>query len=323
MNHTHTSSTPKGRPFILSRRAGFLLALTGAAGSSLIASSCNKSGKAGETSSSGGSGGPSFMDFAKPMVGAFGGENAARGLTIGTSLVSAADALGLENDQQTQIAIGESITCAVTAKTPLTTDLALNNYVSMVGFALLDSSSSPGLEIMFGVLETEDVNAFSAPNGAVMITRGALRLMQDESELAGVLGHEMTHVFAKHGIKSVATGQFWNAALEGGLAAANVRGPAAVFVGAADTAVDGVLVKGYDRGTEFDADAGAVQLCKAAGYDPNGLVRFLQRLETRPGGGLFSTHPGRPERIAKLQALIGPASGAKMAARYETSALRK
>src|SRR5829696_750511 len=79
----------------------------------------------------------------------------------------------------------------------------VHKYVSLVGKALASSSTRPGLTWTFIVLDTDGVNAFAAPGGFVHITRGALALCENEAELAGVLGHEITHITAKHTINAI------------------------------------------------------------------------------------------------------------------------
>src|SRR6185436_16307200 len=79
----------------------------------------------------------------------------------------------------------------------------VTKYVGLVGTVLGQASSRPTLEWQFIVLDTDGVNAFAAPGGLVHITRGALGLIRTEAELAGVLGHEITHVTAKHTLKSI------------------------------------------------------------------------------------------------------------------------
>lgn len=300
----------------LGRPASFLLALAGLVAIAGLAASCNKGTKSGDAA--GADSKPAFGlgDIAR-MAGV---DN--RYVTAGESGGKLVSTLGMEDDPQLQQALGESVTLSALNRTPLAANEALNKYVTLVGLSLIDSSSNPSAEFSFGVLDSPDVNAFSAPNGSVLITTGAIKLMQDESELAGVLAHEITHVIEKHGIKAVVAAKRTGALVDFGKAMANVPPAFGPFTGGADALADIVFVKGFDKETERLADRGAVTLCQSAGYDPSGLVRFLERLEAKnPGndGGAFSTHPGKADRIKDLKKQIGAMGGAKMADRFASS----
>ena len=214
-------------------------------------------------------------------------------------------------------AMGQSVAVAVTNQYELTDDEALNEYVTKVGMALVNVSPRPVGNWHFGVLESNEVNAFAGPNGYIFVTTGALDRMDDEAELAGVLGHEITHVLHHHGLEAVrASGQAGIASgISQGVAAFNSDW--AQFAGVFDAGVDLVLTKPYGRTQEIDSDKNAVALMVAAGYDPQSYLRFLRKLE---GGGLFSTHPGSAERTAsvnrQIQAL-GARGGATLRERFE------
>jgi predicted Zn-dependent protease len=145
-----------------------------------------------------------------------------------------------------------------------------------------------------------------------MITRGAIAAMQDESELAGVLAHEMSHVLNHDGLEAVKKAKFSEAGLQG-LSATQQH--TAILGQASDLLVNKMLKGSWDQGQETNADAGAVKLLQAAGYDATGLARFLQRL----GGGSakpFGTHPGTHERVGRITSQAGAAKGATNAGRF-------
>src|SRR6185436_10736392 len=99
--------------------------------------------------------------------------------------------------------MGQSVAVSLTNQYQLTRDTALNKYVSLVGLAIVNASDRPVGNWEFGVLETNDVNAFAGPNGYIFVTRGALSRMENEAQLAGVLAHEVTHVLHHHGLQAV------------------------------------------------------------------------------------------------------------------------
>lgn len=241
---------------------------------------------------------------------------------IGQAIEGGSNALqslqGLSVNATQEDAMGQSAAVSLTNKYRLSDDKALNAYVSKVGLAVVNASPRPVGNWLFGVLETDEVNAFAGPNGYIFVTRGALNRMDDEAELAGVLGHEITHVLHHHGLGAVNTGGLTGLARAGSQIASAYNRSWAQFAQLFDVGVDVVIDKGYAKTQELDADANAVDLMAGAGYDPNSYVKFLRKLEG--GGGLFSTHPGGAERTARVQQRIdqiGARGGATLRERFE------
>jgi beta-barrel assembly-enhancing protease len=202
--------------------------------------------------------------------------------------------------------LGQTVAIAATNRWPLYDKPELTKYVTLVGLTVASQTSNPDGNWVFGVLDTPDLGAYSGPNGYIMVTRGAIAAMEDESELAGVLAHEIAHVMNRDGFNLVKAAKFKEGAMQVGSAA---NSTVAAFSQASDFLTDTVFATGWNRDQETKADSKAVQLLIASGYDPNGLTRFLKRMEQRKGGSakLFSTHPGTADRIAKISAQIGSA----------------
>lgn len=285
-------------------------------GAAAIHFGCSKDG-------SGGSFGDNLAKIGGEIGGAVTGHQE---IAQGTrALVDYKNAIQLNaNDED---AMGQSVALSLTSSNRLTQNEALNKYVSLVGLALVDTSPRPTGNWLFGVLDSNEVNAFAGPNGYIFVTTGALRKMQDEAELAGVLAHELTHVLHHHGLEGIHADANADALKAAASIAVNSNGADrfGIFNRLADPVVDGVLKKPYARSQELDADSNAVNLLVAAGYDPYGLVRFLQRLESS-GGDPMSTHPGKAERIAKAQAQIarlGVKGGKTMKERFEKNVVLK
>ncbi|HEX4797234.1 MAG TPA: M48 family metallopeptidase [Humisphaera sp.] len=215
--------------------------------------------------------------------------------------------------------LGKAVAILVTNKYAPSDNKKLIQYVNLVGYTLVSASKKPDGHYVFGVLDTDDIGAYSGPNGYVMITRGALHSMRDEAELAGVLAHELTHVLDQHGLAAAR-----NAAQKAGYMDATkaVLGSsnATKFI---DSGVDAVVRNGYDKPQEDDADAGAVQLLIAAGYDPHSYASYLAHLaalqeaapqpttQTSQSAALMkqimSTHPGIPDRLQAVTKQIADA----------------
>ncbi len=198
--------------------------------------------------------------------------------------------------------LGDRVSATVRTEFGVVQDAALTKYVSLVGNALAKASTRPDLNWEFIVLDTDGVNAFAAPGGLVHITRGALGLVKNEAELAGVLGHEIAHITRKHTVNSIKKSKAAKVGTD------ELGGQTNSLVTAfANMAYDNIVEKGWDRGDEDDADQEGVRLANKAGYNPVGLTSFLQKLMdrnkdykgSRPNG-LFATHPDTRDRIAKI-----------------------
>jgi len=186
-------------------------------------------------------------------------------------------------------------------------DAVLNAYVDSVGRKVAAASEQPDLPWRFTVLDDPVVNAFAMPGGYIYVTRGLLAHMQSEAQLAGVLGHEIAHVTARHSAKQITQQQL--AGL--GLGIASAVSPTFRRYGSAAEQALGLLMLKHSRDDEAQADELGVRYASNAGYDPReipGTYRTLQRIAERAGQALpvyLSTHPdpgSRAERTAGLAA---------------------
>jgi beta-barrel assembly-enhancing protease len=203
--------------------------------------------------------------------------------------------------------IGFGTAAVVAGRFPLTTDTALLDYVSLVGHTVAEQSPRRhSVDFRFGVLETDDVNAFAAPGGFILITRGALDVMEDEAVLAGVLAHEVAHVDQKHVLDEIRRSSVVRSARDEGMLTGSLLDQVSELGGS-------LLFTGLSRADEMEADSLALIYASAAGYRPDGLLRFLQRLGQGGSGQyrlreLSATHPSGDDRAAALQRQIA-ASG--------------
>ena len=207
-----------------------------------------------------------------------------------------------------ETAIGRQIAGNLLGAAPLVKDAKLQKYVNNVGRWVADQSERPELAWHFGVIESNDVNAFAAPGGYVFVTKGLLARMKSEAELAGVLAHEMSHVLRKHYLAAIKKGartgllaEFAGEALKSGGA-----DPAFNKLVSAGTEV---YARGLDKNDEFEADRMAVAIATRGGYDPYGLPAVLQTLQGMNAQDsslalLFKTHPALNERLSLLDRLM-------------------
>lgn len=216
----------------------------------------------------------------------------------------AGQALAPISDEQ-EIAIGRSAAQEVLAdpKTPAFANTQVASYVQGVGMKVAQRSERPGLPYQFHVIASSELNAFALPGGQIFITTAALKAMKNEAELAGVLAHEVTHVAHRHGIE-----QLRRAMLAQGIAIAALGSTPALAQQAGKIALELVL-KGYSRTAEDDADRYGAIFSSGASYDPNGLSTFLDTLaqtlgDTPKAFEPLSDHPIISERIKRISQII-------------------
>jgi len=199
--------------------------------------------------------------------------------------------------------LGSNMSAVLLGASPLYKNAQAEKYVNEVGLWIALQSSQPDLPWRFGILDTPNLNAFAAPGGYVFITRGLLLRMHSESELAGVLAHEITHVINHHHA---------NAMRKRG-ATDVVAGLVQQKSGNSNVAVLGNVAKGLyssglDKSDEFDADKNGVYLAARAGYSPYGLPSVLQMYASSPQDSglqlLFATHPDPNARLDALNSVM-------------------
>lgn len=222
-------------------------------------------------------------------------------LKKGAEIAKKADDLHFSDQEEQEL--GHSVSEKVRTQFGVVQDKAVHRYVALVGTLLANASSKPRLPWTFIVLDTDAVNAFAAPGGYVHITKGALAMMANEAELAGVLGHEIIHVTERHTIAALQ-----KAGGIGLATSATGKGGSKITAAAVQKMTDAVLF-GFGRGEELEADEKGNRLANKVGYDPQALPGFLTKLTERNKGnsekrGLFASHPQMEERLTKLTAQI-------------------
>lgn len=206
-----------------------------------------------------------------------------------------------------EVRLGRQIAGNLLGAAPLVNDDKLQRYVNRVGRWVALQCDRPDLKWTFGVIQSDDINAFAAPGGYVFITRGLYAKLKDEAELAGVLGHEIAHVQQKHHLKVVQKSQLLELGanlLKKQLAKGEAAAQRIIGSGAE------ILSRGLDKDAEFEADRLGVVLAARAGYDAWGLPSVLQEISAVSSsdsavGMLFKTHPHPDERLSRLSDTMG------------------
>ena len=213
-----------------------------------------------------------------------------------------------------EIAVGRQADEQVKKQYQVFESKALQDYVNRVGQRLAKQSHRPGLHYRFAVLDSAEINAFALPGGYVYITRGIMAYLNSEAELAAVVGHEIGHVTARHGVRQQSAAQAANIGLT----------IASIFVPQINTnlgqnlanLMGGALLSGYGREQELEADRLGAQYLARADYDPQAIISVLRVLknqelkdielakqegrEPRRYSGLFATHPDNDTRLKEV-----------------------
>lgn len=200
-----------------------------------------------------------------------------------------------------EIAIGRQIAGNLLGAAPLVKDDTLQKYVNRIGSWVASQSERPDLPWHFGVIQSEDVNAFAAPGGYIFITLGLYRVLQSEADLAGVLGHEVGHVVRQHHLKVLQKSKLVDAGSKVLSQTASGNNKVQQLIGGGAE----VVARGLDKDAEFEADRMGVVLATRAGYDAYGLPSVLQQIGHSAKDDdrvalLFKTHPLPEDRLAKL-----------------------
>ena len=221
---------------------------------------------------------------------------------IGKDVVTATTGV----DEKDEIAIGREIAGRVLGAAPLVADPELQSYVNRVGRWVALQSERPDLPWRFGVLDSAAINAFAAPGGHVLITRGLYEILDNEAQLAGVLGHEIGHIVRRHHITVMQK----SAAVSAGARLAQRDNRSQFLNNLIGTGAE-VMARGLDKSAEFEADHIGVVLAARAGYSPYGLLEVLHKLAARGMEDsslalLFKTHPAPGERLTQLGDALSP-----------------
>jgi predicted Zn-dependent protease len=203
--------------------------------------------------------------------------------------------------------IGDSVALEIISRNGgLVHDEEITRRVNLVGRAVARYSARPDAAWRFGVLDSPAINAFSAPDGYVLLTRGLYDLADSDDALAAVLGHEIAHITKRHALSIVERGEFLsgvtNIASKQSGNVQQVQAQLKQFDLGIEKIISTLFEKGFDPQTEYEADREGRSLATTTGYAPDGLKNVLTALEKKGAGPqpIFSTHPPLKERIKRL-----------------------
>ena len=204
-----------------------------------------------------------------------------------------------------EIALGKGLAQEVERSSKLIDDPVVTEYVNRVGQNLVRNSDAR-VPFTIKVIDSDEVNAFALPGGFFYVNSGLILRAQEESELAGVMAHEISHVTARHGTKNATKGELMQMATIPLMLLGPVGWAGYGLYEGLNIAIPLTYLK-FSRDAEREADFLGLQYMYKAGYDPNAYITFFERIQTdekrRPGTipKVFSTHPPTPERIENAQ----------------------
>lgn len=216
--------------------------------------------------------------------------------------------------EEDEIAVGKEVTAATLGNYPPLKQDKMQRALNQVGVWVALQSSRPELPWRFVAVRGDSANAFAAPGGTIMVTQGMLKLVNNEAELACVLGHEIAHVDHRHHLSVMQKSLLVSA----GTSALNIKssgGGNSEYRKLLLSESKEIFSRGLDRGAEREADEEGVLLAARAGYDPAACLNFMQRLaslkaDTGALAALYKTHPPAKERATDIDAALGKLDGA-------------
>jgi predicted Zn-dependent protease len=207
-----------------------------------------------------------------------------------------------------ELALGPEITGRILGARPLWDDAAAQRRVNLVGRWVASQTSRPELPWTFGVIDTPEVNAFAAPGGFILLTRGLYQLLSSDSELAAALGHEISHCVQRDHYDVIHKQEMASSGKE--LAMSKVElgnsSPAAAYARSyVEKHGATIMMTALDREAEYRADEGAEHYLARAGMNPLALYSLLQKLTALGSDSamlaqLYKTHPPLDARIDRI-----------------------
>lgn len=283
-----------------SRKSAFVYGLIGIAAAAVLSlSGCEAlSGVTGELASLG------LID-----------EDVAKVAEVGAAGAEVISAINETFTPEQQYYVGRGVAATILDQYDPYRDARATEYINTLGQALGLASPQPFLYkgYRFLILDSDEINAFATPGGHIFLSRGMIRLAENEDELAAIIAHEITHVVLQHGMKSIKSSRITSSVVDALQTTANALTDNQLaeltesFSGSVDDVAQTLVTSGYSRATEREADAGAVEILISVGYDPHGLIRVLERMEEEldPDGRDFAkTHPDPDVRIRWIEDML-------------------
>jgi len=204
-----------------------------------------------------------------------------------------------------EVEIGRQVAAEVESQEKLLRNITVQNYVNSMGQKIARVCDRQDVEYSFKVIDKKDINAFACPGGFIYVYTGLLETLDNEAQLAAVLAHEVSHIVARHSIKKLQN--IYGYSILAQIALGNkAEGAAGDIVNVAAS----LILQGYSRDNEFEADRYGILYAKNAGYNPKGMIQVFEKFKKMEGSrppailGLLSSHPPATDRIERAEAEI-------------------
>ncbi len=231
-------------------------------------------------------------------------------------------ALSLVSVQQ-EVEIGRQAQQEVKKEVPEVNDAAVTRYVSAIGRKLAANARGPKYPYSFSVANYREINAFALPGGPVWVHRGAMQAATSEAQLAGVLAHEIAHISQRHAADKITKSLVANGLL--GLLGAvlgNDNNGARIAQAGARVLAGSYMLK-FSRDDEREADSVGATIMRRAGWDPRGMIEFMDTLRRTQGSDpgrvqvFLSSHPAPGERASRLRSTVRASGGRRDSAEFQ------
>ncbi len=212
---------------------------------------------------------------------------------------------------QQEYYLGRAVAATVLSKYKLWQNSEATEYINRLGQSISLFSARPEIYggYHLGLINSDEINAFAAPGGMILLTRGLVRLCENEAEIAAVIAHEIAHVEKKHGLRAIKKSRLTSALTTLTLAGAseavggNLQKLTNLFSESISDITNSLMNSGYSRDFEYEADQRAAEIMAAIGYPSSSLVAMLKRMDSKldPDGFDFAkTHPAPSKRIKSV-----------------------
>lgn len=247
----------------------------------------------------------SGLSIARGLLSQFGGLSGNADAAANVADAAAGKSETEQSDEE--LALGPELASRILGAAPLWRDDAAQRRVNMIGRWMASHTSRPELPWTFGVIDSSDINAFAAPGGYVLMTRGLYRLLDSDAELAAALGHEISHIVQRDHYNVIRKQEMATAGKNIASSRINVGGGIAGAYAKEYVEKNGaaVMLTSLDRGAEYRSDEASQVYLARSGYNPMALYSVLQKMTALGGRStqmaqLFKTHPSLGDRLDQI-----------------------
>ncbi len=212
-----------------------------------------------------------------------------------------------------EVEIGKQVASDVESKEKILKNSTVQSYVDGVGQKIVRVCDRTDIEYTFKVIDKDEINAFACPGGFIYVYTGLLEILDSEAQLAAVLSHEVSHLVARHSVKKLQNIYGYSI-----LAQIALGDKAQGVAGEITNAAAMLVLQGYSRDNEFEADRYGILYTKNAGYNPQGMIQVFEKFKKMEGNpppavlGLLSSHPPAGDRMERGKSEISKIGGTSL-----------